>query len=355
MVNPLLPTALFVVSSMATTLMPGVVKIPQPAQFGDWTVSCDNVRHCEAIAGFVSGGSADEWTIHVIRSALPQAVPQVEAFPVFDGPIESGNIRFDGREANFHFDGNGQLIGDANAFLRAIALARVVEVMGRHGNVIGTLPASGSSAALRWIDDKQERAGTVTAIVAQGQRPATDVPRPPSLPRIAMPAASDAHPRTLSSTDVRAIRNLGEFCEENPPEDSPLWVETYRLDSSHTVGIVGCFMGAYQGPSVIVVIDEEGRWNLAPIEFPTSIAEYLVGTPWQHMLTSADYNSEDRLLTSWAKGRGLADCGSYASWAWDGELFRLARYGSLNECRGAQPGTWPSQWQTANDQIGDAE
>ena len=52
-----------------------------------------------------------------------------------------------------------------------------------------------------------------------------------------------------------------------------------------------------------------------------------------------------------AKGRGLADCGSSASWAWDGKMFRLASYQSLGLCRGAPPGTWLSRWQTANQPL----
>ncbi|WP_324827944.1 DUF1176 domain-containing protein [Qipengyuania zhejiangensis] len=355
MISTILAKTITLCTAMLSLFVAGVISIPQPSQFSDWTVACDNVLHCEAIAGFASGGSADEWTLHVTRSALPQAAPQVEGFPAFGGPIESGRIRFDGREEGFKFENNGQLVGDPYAFLSALARARIVEVMSHHGNVIGTLPSSGASAALRWIDDKQGRAGTVTAIVARGQQPATDVPPAPVLPRIAQPATSSAPPRLLSSSDVRTIRSLGEGCEENPPEDFPLGVETYRLDSTYTVGIVGCFLGAYQGPSVIVVIDEEGSWDLAPIELPEEMAEYRLGSPWQHMLTGAGYSSEDRLLTEWSKGRGLADCGTSASWAWDGEIFRLTAYRSLEVCSGAQPGTWPSLWQTANDPIGDGD
>ena len=159
----------------------------------------------------------------------------------------------------------------------------------------------------------------------------------------------------LSPSDVRTIRSLGDGCEENPPDDFPLGVETYRLDATHTVGIVGCFLGAYQGPSVIVVINEDGSWKLASIELPDAMAQHSLGTPWQHMLTSAGYSSKQRLLTEWAKGRGLGDCGRSASWAWDGSYFRLTAFRALNECRGAQPESWPSLWQTANDPVAKAE
>lgn len=88
----------------------------------------------------------------------------------------------------------------------------------------------------------------------------------------------------------------------------------------------------------------------APIEFPEQLPED-IDPYWQYSITEADYAEEDRLLREWAKGRGLADCGMSASWAWDGNAFRLTSYRSLDECRGAPPGTWLSRWQTANDPL----
>ena len=101
---------------------------------------------------------------------------------------------------------------------------------------------------------------------------------------------------------------------------------------------------------MVVVIDEEGQWVPAPIEQPVPPAED-IEVYWQYLLTEADFSIEDRLLSEWAKGRGLADCGMSASWTWDGRMFRLTSYRSLEECRGAPPGTWLSRWQTANDPL----
>ena len=65
-------------------------------------------------------------------------------------------------------------------------------------------------------------------------------------------------------------------------------------------------------------------------------------------VTAAEFDSEARLLTSHAKGRGLGDCGSSSAWAWDGRIFRLAHYAALDQCRGAFLGAWPRRWTTAN-------
>ena len=52
------------------------------------------------------------------------------------------------------------------------------------------LSISGASAALRWIDAQQHRAGTVTALVATGDQPAAAVPPPPPLPVVTRAVAS---------------------------------------------------------------------------------------------------------------------------------------------------------------------
>lgn len=174
-----LSTTALLMSAMSS---PGVITVPQPALFGDWTVSCDNARLCEAIAGFEQGGSDGEWVIHVTRGALPDAESLVEAFPAFDEGTKTGDLLIDGRRTNFHFDSEGQLVGDAAAFLDAVARAQKAEVVDEGGKVIGRLPVTGASAALRWMDDKQKRAGTVTAIIAKGPAPAAKVPPCPRSP-----------------------------------------------------------------------------------------------------------------------------------------------------------------------------
>lgn len=342
---------------MAAASSVGMISVPQPTEFGDWTVSCDNARLCEAIAGFEQGGSYGEWVIHVTRGALPDAEPLVEAFPAFDDGTKTGDLLIDGRRANFHFDSEGQLVGDANAFLDAMARAQKAEVVDEGGKMIGRLPVTGASAGLRWMDDKQKRAGTVTAIIAKGPAPAAKVPPVPPLPRIAQPAASKAPPRALSAAAVKKIRDIGDddLCDRDPPGGSPLDVETYRLDAKHSVGVVGCYFGAYQGVSVIVVINEDGSWVPAPIEMPQNMISEDSDSSWRHMLTTADYDPKRRLLTTWAKGRGIGDCGTAASWAWDGRVFRLASFQSLESCVGAQPGMWPSLWQTTNDPQSNVE
>lgn len=257
-------------------------------------------------------------------------------------------LLIDGRRTEFVRQGEGRLAGDGMALLAAIAAAREVKVIDNAGKALGIIPATGASAALRWIDDRQKRAGTVTAMIARGPRPATDVPAPLPLPRIVLPPASNKPPRALSPAQVKAIQaTANDLCDPKRAEPT-----THRLDERHTLGIVGCIMGAYQGSALVVLMDENGKWKPAPIEQPEPPQE-----GWEpyygYLLTAAAYEEDQRLLFMAAKGRGLADCGSSASWAWDGSMFRLSSFHALRQCRGAPPGTWLTRWQTANDPLKD--
>jgi hypothetical protein len=39
-------------------------------------------------------------------------------------------------------------------------------------------------------------------------------------------------------------------------------------------------------------------------------------------------------ISEWAKGRGIGDCGTAATYAWDRQSFRLVEQKEMSECRG---------------------
>jgi len=52
-------------------------------------------------------------------------------------------------------------------------------------------------------------------------------------------------------------------------------------------------------------------------------------------------------LTTFAKGRGLADCGIQTRWRFDGQRFRLVRYAEEPSCDSWHgPDAWPTLWIT---------
>lgn len=323
-----------------------VAPVPEPVSFGSWVAACDNVRHCEALALPPEDGSHSEWTLYVSREAGRSAVPKVSASPAFgqwEGESRPVRLMIDGRRTQLGFDADGEAVGDAMDLLGAIAAARTVIVLDLNGTNLGVLPVGGASAALRWIDDRQRRAGTVSAIVAKGTAAASNIPPAPSLPRIIQPPISSMPPTRLNEEQIKLVLQETEFCDQEPFEE----VSHFRLDARNTAAIIPCMRHAYQSSHMVVVVDEAGKWRPAPIEQPQPPHEYLEEHD-AYRLVEGHYEQERRLLWMAAKGRGLADCGSSAAWAWDGQMFRLASYHALDECRGAPPGTWFSRWQTAN-------
>jgi hypothetical protein len=328
-----------------------IAPVPPEKTFGDWTVACDNLRDCAGVSLTETAGDDTAWVVHFTRRSGAGAPVVVEALPAFmesdPGPV---TFLIDGKKSAFGTNANREVTGGPEKLLAAIAAAKKVAVVDAKGKNVGFVPVAGSSAALRWVDDQQRRAGTVTALVAKGAKPASAVPPPPAAPRIAVPAASKSPPKKLGKADIAKILKLSDFCdsESGPSHDVGYW----RLDAGHTLAIVPCAMGAYQGSALVLVVDNAGRWSPAAIQ-PYWKNPEPVDPADGFNLTEADYDPDNRLLLTMAKGRGLADCGLGASWAWDGKVFRLASYEELDVCQGAPPGTWLPRWHTANDPLRD--
>lgn len=335
----------------AAAAQPPLAPVPPEKTFGEWTVACDNLHACGGVSLTESAGDETAWVIHFSRRAGANAEVLAEAAPAFgDGEAGPVTLVLDGKKSAFGFGDNGEAVGAPAAMLAAIAAAKRVDLIDRSGKKKGFVPVKGSSAALRWIDDIQGRAGTVTALVAKGAKPSSAVPAPPAAPRIAGPAPSKVPPTKLAKSDIARIQKQSEFCDNAGPDSE---VAYHRLDAAHTLAIVPCGMGAYQGNSLVVTVDSKGRWSPAVIEQYERFEDGPLTPADYYSLTEADFDVDNRLLLSTARGRGLGDCGMSASWAWDGKVFRLASYQALNVCQGAMPGSWLPRWQTANDPLRD--
>jgi hypothetical protein len=318
---------------------------PQPKAFGDWEVGCDNHRDCEAV-GFQEPYDPDSEIpfIGIItdRRADPLAQPKVYMDTrFFELDDYTGDVVADGKRTGLTWNKKADLVGDPDDFARLLATSKSLSLVDSKGKTLGRFRTSGASAALRWMDEGQQRTGTVTAIVAKGAKPASAVPSPPALPTIRVPANSSAPPGRLKAAQIAAIRKRFDMCEE-PRGDT----DYYRIDAANSVAIVNCWNGPYQSDGIIVLIPDKGQYGLAPIDQPTA-EERKAPVAERSRLISPGYDPERRLLYMEYRGRGLNDCGANASWAWDGTAFRLASYRALDECRGVT-GRLP-YWQTSND------
>jgi hypothetical protein len=105
--------------------------------------------------------------------------------------------------------------------------------------------------------------------------------------------------------------------------------------------LVPCGAGAYNFSAVpVIATGIPGRRS-----FRFAVFDYQPG--WSQdaghpVLVNASWSPESSLLESYAKGRGIGDCGSSESYVWDGVRFRLVEASAMGECRGAWH--WITTW-----------
>lgn len=311
---------------------------PRPGElktFRDWTVGCDNGRACHATSLMPEGEIADQpLTMSIRRGPAPGALPEIRvhggdgkaARLVADGRALGARLRAEEEEWRVEDKGVGET-------LAAVRSARTIKVEDGRGQPLGSVSLTGASAALLYIDEVQKRLGTVTALARTGPRPASAVPPPPALPRIASAAAPGARGFRVGEDRIAALRKQAGCIPEQ--KDWPGYgSEQDVLDANRTLILLGCGAGAYNYNSIPYVARRRGAAiEIVPARFDLSPTSGEGEDPL--MLVNAGWDAKQGLLTSFAKGRGLGDCGVGNDYAWDGSRFRLVRQIAMGECRGS--------------------
>ncbi|HYW16111.1 MAG TPA: DUF1176 domain-containing protein [Allosphingosinicella sp.] len=320
---------------MISILLPllAAAAAPQPhalKTFHDWTVGCDNGRACHAVALAPEPWPDDALTMSVRRGAEAGAQPVV-AFDLGSGS-NATSVSADGRRLAARLvggpDGEARVApADTAAAIAALRSAARLQLHGADGKPLGTISLKGASAALLYMDERQRRASTPTALVRRGARPAAAPP--PPLPVVTAPPVSRARPVVLSPASLEALRKKHgcTLDEVGGPEEA----EVATLTAGETLLLLACGSGAYNVSFVPFVVRRGGRAEIAPFDHrPGWWAEE--GKP---ILVNATWDKARGLLTSFSKGRGLGDCGTDSEYAWDGRAFRLVEQAEMDECRGS--------------------
>jgi len=313
--------ALIALAAAAATPQPGTLKT-----FGDWTVGCDNGRACQAV-GLMPEGELEGATITVERGAEANAVPRITIateVPATGLAIDDALSAYTIRRGDGFFEIPTK---DTIDFAYSLSRSRTITLVDAKDKPLQTVSLAGASAALRYIDDQQRRAGTATALVARGPAPATRVPPPPSLPVLVRPAAGTAPPpRVAPMTAVRAARIDTKCGTGFKPE-----ITVARLDPATSIVVVEgpCDSGAYNRTSEILVANNAGRLTPALFETKPGWGEDA------NQIVNGGWDAKARTLTSYVKARGLGDCGVIDRWAWTGKRFDLAARREMGECRGS--------------------
>jgi len=321
---------------------------PASASFRDWSVVCDNVDQCTAI-GYAPGLDIAEVSpfLWLKRDDGPDARPDIliglgwteEAEAIAAGA--AAQLRVAGARGAQAFTGKvdeddmGVRIvrlapADEKRFLAALKDGDRIAITAG-GKALGQVSLAGSSAALRWMDDRQGRVGTVTALVATGPKPASAVATTawPTV-RLVNPVGPEAEtalpPALLARKQVQTcIEDQGD------PDGEFARPKAMRMAGKEYLWTIPCGRGAYNFTSYFVIAGKDGSGARSP------------GLGEDDMVINADIG-DDGILGVFAKGRGIGDCGQAERWAWDGRRFRLVERFEMNDCRGLPPSLWPRTW-----------
>lgn len=328
--------ALIAVASHAVE--PPTISVGKVTTFKDWTVGCDNGLACQTVALMPETGSDQQFSVVIKR---PEGVAAPLAIELAGAPSKATTYRVlvDGKaitSGNIVRDSDFIAVGGAEAMklARAMAKGKAVQVLDGGGANLGVASLAGASAALRYIDAQQGRTGSTGAIVATGRKKAAA--RKVALPVI---AAKKIAPSNMLP-DAGALVALSE--------SSPCAADRFdsTQDTAYSLGtgtngaqalvLLNCGAGAYNFSSGVYISQQDSfaRWAFAPAKFDYGATGF--GEDSQiPLLVNADWDAGTQTITSYAKGRGLGDCGSAENWVWDGNMFRLTRATLMGECRGS--------------------
>lgn len=334
----------------------------QTREFRDWLAVCDNGNACYAF-GFEPD---DAGWLRISMQPGPDAEPEI-AFGLWAEDFVQGGAAaappvslvidgrtFAGTAAGASSDGVpvGEIKAGARAAITAMASGRSMEIRAGDAAAIST---SGASAALLWIDERQGRLGTTTALLRRGDRPASSVPAPPALPVVRPAPAVDQtgfgdDKQTLPAAlkALPAVQNcLGES------EHSEWLLENVmsaRLDSRTELWAVPCGAGAY---------NVSHQWYLTGPGGRDPRPALLLGSErrrtgdeasaWPDNSTiNGGYSANTRSIVAFSKGRGIGDCGTAQTWIWTGREFALSQETSMGTCAGMVTDFWPTTWRSVD-------
>lgn len=323
--------------------------------FTDWHAGCDNLRSCSLLG--LSPNEADVYAfLQVRRGGEPLAQPDVSFIFAFETELPELPLEFTfapagapdvfreppiariGRDGLLRIDLDPEAAArllDALRRLDQVRIRRLDDAPPEERETVVSL--KGASAALRWMDDQQQRVGTVTAMVARGERPASATPQPPAAPSHTPAAYQPRQIDGKAPADVVALWK--KSCPDREAFDDGEEIG-HQIAAETTLWQLPCFHGAYNFGVLFVTQGRTGPPRLASFERPEN-GKLKTDTS---ELISGEFNDEDRTVFFFHKGRGLGDCGARGSYVWDGRAFRLTLWQEMTECRGAPLDLWPVLW-----------
>ena len=312
--------------------------------FRDWFAVCDNGNDCMAF-----GPAAQEGATGWVRVHMP---PGPDARPDVMAGFWPGSGEFGQAAVKVSIDGRTLPVerwrpGDQDVALSDPAAAVAALVVGRSMTLgaageTQAMNLNGAAAALLWIDERQGRLDTVTALVSKGARPATAVPPAPPLPRVSAGAAvtqANLEIAPSMSAGLAARADVAACREAWNPVSFEEGLSRARLDERTELWGVACGSGAYNFTTRYFLTGPNGSAP-RPLVLRGAAGEA------DEELVNSEYDPTTRTLSQFSKGRGIGDCGTASTWTWTGRAFVLSEETVMRECWGAGADRWPTTWRS---------
>lgn len=306
--------------------------------FKDWTIGCDNGLACQAVAlmpeslpeGFLSiVVTRAEGTSGAFAVEMSGKTTKADRFRVvIDGKVaDTGTIQVGSETIKFAG-------ADAMKLARAMSKGRGLKLIDGSGTMLGSASLAGLAAAFRYADAVQGRAGSRGAIIAIG-------PKMGTAKKATVPAISA---KKIKSSDIlpdaAALVALSESSPCTKERFGPTQDSAYSLGTGpsgpQALILLNCGSGAYNFSvgAYVGVRDKKGKWAFAPAKFDHN-KNRLTEKGDLMLLVNSDWDPATQSMSSYAKGRGIGDCGSAENYVWDGTMFRLTSATVMDECRGS--------------------
>ncbi len=345
---------------LTTALLPALmasadVQLGETREYGDWVAGCDNTLSCEAVALMPEAKFGNFESLVLARK-------RNGGFGLDAAPL---SIRLQGLKAitdRYRIMIDGKLVDtgavdqlkqeieitsqDAVRVARGIAMGKQMRVEDGSGKELASFSLKGSAATLRYMDSKLGLTGTRQAIVARGGR--TAQPGKRKLPVITAE-------RINLDGKIPGTAELVGLIEESRCADYRMGVTEDRAfplgkqgDTDRALVLISCGNGAYNFSSAVYLATSE---NGAPWQFEYAPFDVKPrGDGEVPMLINAEWTPDEQTLFSYAKSRGLGDCGDSAAYVWDGSQFRLSGASVMPACRGSLD--WITVWRTEVKFVG---
>ncbi|ADZ69656.1 DUF1176 domain-containing protein [Polymorphum gilvum] len=329
-------------------------------KWGVWTGGCGNTGMC-SVSAIVRSQSA--WIdVRIVRDWPAAATPLLRI--TANAPIaKSGTIRFaiDGksvdeieiaqlREAQTSITpppgfrpigGNGLWYPAGPATQAMIAAIRAgatltvtLPLAGQEVSI--DVPAAGLADGLAWLDDRQQRTGTITALVDPGSNVPADAPHGQAI------LSPDALP-----PQVRAAWDGNRYCSDiDPTVFASLDAVAAPLGTDRTLYLLPCGAPTAHNAAFVGFEVRDGE-DIRPISLARMSDKGPIATD---LIYNARWHPGRLEIEALYKGTARGDCGTWNRWQWTGATFALVEEASKPVCDDIVvpladwPQTWPQTW-----------